>query len=113
MLRARALPLKCNAPSQYKDRLCLAKDCGGEDSEIHLYSCEFMTSGNEVTTTNDCFENIFSDNVTKQRAVMTRFFERYKRNQLLSSSQKDGPEAPQGLNPSGSRETKNTKNKHA
>ena len=106
-LRTRALPLKCNSPSQYSDRLCLHKDCSDEDNEPHIYMCQFLTDGNEVTGTNSDFNQIYSNNIETQIRIMERFFERYnRRNNLSPSHQRDGPMAPPGVKPSGSRETR-------
>ena len=111
-LRTRALPLKCNSPSQYSDRLCLVNECTGEDREIHIYSCEFLTDGNEVTICNTSYEDIYKNNVLNQKTIMERFFERFQRRKKLQPSHcRDGPEAPQGSKPSGSRGVREEKNK--
>ena len=104
-LRARSLPLKCNTPSQHSDTLCLARDCGGEDREFHIYGCELLTDGNEVTQNDTKYEDIFENNINKQKHIMTRFFERYERRSKLLPSN-DGPVAPQGVKLSGSRGTR-------
>ena len=111
-LRTRSLPLKCNAPSQYTDRLCLAPDCLEEDQEEHLYRCKFLSEGEHLVQSNIKYEDIFSCDVNKQDIVKNMFFVKYlKRAQYLPSHQHGGPEAPQGKQPSGSRETRRKRNK--
>ena len=47
-LRTRSLPLKCNAPSKYTDRLCLAPGCLEEDQEEHVYECAYLSEEKQV-----------------------------------------------------------------
>ena len=102
-LRTRSLPLKCNAPSQYSDKLCLVPDCLEEDREEYVFSCVYLSEGGEVLQTNIKYEDIFAINVQNQEIVKDIFFLRYtKRSKYLPSM--EGPEAPQDNQPSGSRE---------
>ena len=48
MIRLRNLNLKCNFPSMYSDRKCIVNPCSGEDSQIHLYSCEYLETSNTI-----------------------------------------------------------------
>ena len=85
-LRTRALPLKSNAPSKHSDILCLVPECLGEDREIHIYSCQFLQNKNDITQTNNDYNDIFSCDITKQVKVMHRFFDKYqRRNKFLPS----------------------------
>ena len=111
-LRTRALPLKCNSPSQHKDRFCLHKDCLEEDREGHVYFCQFLTNGNEVTQKSSEYNEIYANNVETQIRIIDRFSEMYwRRNSLLPSQHREGPVAPLGAKPSGSLETRKKSDK--
>ena len=112
-LRTRSLPLKCNAPAQYADRLCLAPGCLEEDQEEHVYRCSYLSEGEQlIQQSNIKYEDIFSCDVKKQETVKEMFFVNYmKHTKYLPSHKKGGPEAPQGSRPSGSRETRRNMNK--
>ena len=72
-LRCRSLPLKCNAPSQHSNIMCLAPGCAGEDREVHVYSCQLLSNKNELTQNNLEFSKIFSSGVSDQLLVMNVF----------------------------------------
>ena len=106
-LRTRSLPLKCKAPSKYTDRLCLATGCLREDQEEHVYECAYLSEEEQVVQQLDIkYEDLFSSDVHKQETIKNIFFGNYlKRAKYLPSQRKWGPEAPQGGQPFGSRET--------
>ena len=111
-LRCRTLPLKCNAPSQHTDNLCLAPGCLGEDRNEHVYSCQYLSEGNQITENNHKFDDIFSKDVKKQLLVLNIFRKQYeKRREFISSNVRGYPEAPQDSMFSGSREIRSTKRK--
>ena len=69
-IRLRDIPLKCNFPGAYSDRNCLAfPSCSGEDSNKHLFICDFMSPQNIICQTNLNYESIFGDEVDKQANI--------------------------------------------
>ena len=86
LLRSRNLNIKCNFPSQYEDRNCIASGCDGEDSQAHLYVCEFIVTQNNTLIQHKLkYQDIFSNNTALQMAVMKVMMQRYKtRLELLS-----------------------------
>ena len=65
-LRCRTLPLKCNAPSQHTDSLCLAQGCLAEDRNEHVYRCKFLADKNQLTQSEPEYDEIFSNYFQKQ-----------------------------------------------
>ena len=97
-LRCRTLPLKCNAPSQFSDRQCLAPGCQGEDRNEHIYKCQFLAEKGQLAENIIEFAEIFSSDVKKQQLVVNLFRKQYdKRHEFLSSHTREDPEAPQDI----------------
>ena len=73
-----------------------------------MYKCTYLAEGEQVIQqTNIKYEDIFSSDVQKQELIKNIFFVNYqKRAKYLPSNRQEGPEAPQGDQPSGSRETR-------
>ena len=70
MIRMRNLPLKCNYPSMYPDRKCLAPDCSDSDSQIHIWTCKYLETKTSICVNDVNYTDIFKNDVNKQFHVM-------------------------------------------
>ena len=96
MIRSRNLDIKCNFPGKYLDKKCVANDCEGNDSQIHLYYCQFLEKENSLTHYNPedetPYTEIFHNNVEAQYEVMKRIMRKFtRRNEILSSNKPEDP----------------------
>ena len=113
-IRLRDIPVKCNFPGAFSDNKCVAAPlCDKSESNEHLFSCEYLAAGNEMTENNIKYEHIFSDNVQVQEQIANIMFSRLeKRNRLINPSGK-GPADPRrrGLPSLGIKKTRRQQNK--
>ena len=111
-IRLRDIPLKCNSPNLYSDKNCLAApQCKGEDSNIHIFSCSYYDSANQVTTMNMRYADIFSNNVKRQETVASILFKRLEeRSKFLPQSEEGSHDPIQfGIRETGKKIRKKTK----
>ena len=79
-IRIRDIQLKCNFPGAFSDKKCLASpSCKGDDSNSHVFQCEFTTSGSEVCKDKVIYEDIFSDKCEKQSLIANIFLMRLEK----------------------------------
>ena len=65
-IRSRNMKLKCNFPNQYNDRKCLVPQCLDSDSQLHLYTCKYLSEKSDRVMLCDLsYEDIFKDDVAK------------------------------------------------
>ena len=105
MMRMRNLNLKCNYPSMYDNRKCIAPQCMDEDSQFHIYSCKYLDEHNSITMPNNSYYDIFTNNVERQYQVMQIMIQHYITREKMLSSQasRDDPADPEIGNISGIR----------
>ena len=86
-IRMRNLQLKCNYPSQYNDTKCIIPSCISDDSQQHLFlSSYFDKNGRNLVNKDLKYEDIFTNNVSKQLIVKNIMMTRYNyRTEILSS----------------------------
>ena len=72
-IRCRQLFIKCNFPSYFNDKKCLAPH-DELDEQKHLYNCSFFSRPNEICDLK--YEEIFSNDVRNQTKVMKQLFSR-------------------------------------
>ena len=91
-LRCRENNLKCNYPNSFDDTNCVAAPkCSGQDSEIHIYSCPYLSTPNQLTSEIVKYEHIFGDDIPRQTQVMNIFYQNLKkRNTILLSDLSSG-----------------------
>ena len=90
-IRSRNLPLKDNFPNQFSDRNCVIPECAGQDSQRGLFHCNYLEPMNIILETGIEYEDIFSNNVSKQRCVMKVLYQKYEsRLKYLASLTKKG-----------------------
>ena len=87
-IRIRDVDLKCNFPNFYKDKKCIAAPlCPMEDSNSHIFSCNFIGSGKELSKPDLRYDKIFSDSVSDQVSIARIFFAKLEeRRSLLPTS---------------------------
>ena len=79
-IRIRDIPLKCNSPKMFSDKRCLAApQCNGDDSNSHIFSCSFLESEYQLSSSVIRYEEIFSDNIQQQELVANIFFKRLEK----------------------------------
>ena len=89
--RCREIFLKCNFPSSFSDRNCVSRCDEGQDCERHIYSCRLFSNQNEILFKNISFEEIFENDVQKQKEVVNILFSRLEiRKTFLTSASPDG-----------------------
>ena len=107
MMKMRNMFLKCNFPSMFNNMKCESdKRCQNEDSQFHLYNCKFLDKSNGLIKKQSKYEDIYTNDVSKQASVMRILVRRFNiRSQILSSSQNEEsqriPEATSYLRDSG------------
>ena len=101
-IRLRDIYLKCNFPGAFGDRFCVADPkCKKEDSNEHLFSCEYLTLGNEISTTNITYAEIFNDDTYVQEQVANIMYTRLKkRNEIINPTGKGPADPRKKSNPS-------------
>ena len=116
-LRIRDVPVKTNYPKAFKDRKCSASDlCLSEESQSHIFSCDFLSTGNQIVYDDIKFEQIFSDCVKTQETITEIFFHKFQKLKEIISSRdtRGGPNDPRKSNQkltlgSGRQDKRNTK----
>ena len=94
-IRLRDIPLKCNFPGAFSDRKCIAAPlCTGEDSNEHLFACEFMSDENEPCGQTSKYESIFRDKVQEQANISRIMFSRLERRNHFIKQQEMVPADP-------------------
>ena len=94
-IRFRDISLKCNFPNAFGDRNCMAAPlCLGEDSNRHIFSCDYLTTNNEVNNPNIRYEHIFSDNTVFQEIVANIMFTRLEKRKMFMTPANRGPADP-------------------
>ena len=94
LLRVRNLPVKCNFPSQYSDVKCVINICEGDDSQSHLYFCDFVSPKNVITTRNINYNDIFMTDVSKQVTVTHIIMQKYQSRLNIMSPASGNPADP-------------------
>ena len=93
-LRCRQVFLKCNFPSFFGDKKCVAPH-QAFDRQKHVFYCSFFSSKNEIASPNIKYDDIFASNVKNQIEVMRIFYERLERRKgYLSPSNNGAPVDP-------------------
>ena len=93
LIRSQNLQVKCNFSKQFSNKKCELVQCNGEDSQIHLFNCEFIEDNSiaSIASSQLKYEDIFTQNVTNQNSVMRILMYRYERRlQLLSPKPVEG-----------------------
>ena len=86
-LRLRDVYLKANFPMRFKDKKCSASElCSFEESQKHIFSCIFLSPGNQLSQENVEYENIFGRCIKSQEITTEIFFQRYQKLKELVSS---------------------------
>ena len=85
-VRSKNLLLKSNFSSQFDNKDCVVEECGGEDSQEGLYSCEYLEPLNIVTREDIRYEDIYGNDVYKQQIVTQIIFQKYKSRQNYLNS---------------------------
>ena len=92
-IRCREVFVKCNFPSAFSDKKCLAPHVE-IDEQSHVYSCSFFTYPNEIISASISYEDIFGRNVEKQIEVMNIFYSRLEVRKSYLLPQQSGVRAP-------------------
>ena len=95
-IRSREIYLKCNFPSNFSDKSCVSL-CGlGQDSEIHIYTCNYFSNENEIICEILPFDVIFDNDVEKQIRVVNILYARLeiRKSFLPSASPESAPHDP-------------------
>ena len=85
-VRPKNLLLKSNFSSQFDNKDCVVEECGGEDSQEGLYSCEYLEPLNIVTREDVRYEDIYGNDVYKQQIVTQIIFQKCKSRQNYLNS---------------------------
>ena len=95
-IRSRDLPVRGNFPGAQRDNKCAIEQCPEKlESQYHLFVCPFLSSNNEIVSSDITYSDIFKDNVEEQHEVMRIMKSRYnRRRQLMSASCQDSPHSP-------------------
>ena len=79
-IRIRDVSVKANFPSAFNDKVCSASElCFNEETQKHVYSCEFLSPKNQISDKNIKFEQIFGNCTTEQEIIAEIFFQRFTR----------------------------------
>ena len=74
----------------YPDRKCVAPNCSGSDSQIHIWSCKFLEENTTICATDCKYEDIFSNDINKQVQVMQIMMQHYRKRLTYMSSPPSG-----------------------
>ena len=86
-LRSHNLQLKDNFPNQFTDRDCVIPECSGQDSQRGLFYCNYLEPINTLTETAVEYDDIFSNEISKQKLAMKIIYQKYtSRNKYLAST---------------------------
>ena len=88
-IRCRQIYLKCNFPSSFNEKKCLAPHKANDDQR-HVFYCSFFISPNEVVSSIVKYEDIFSSNINKQVDVLRIFLLRLEKRTLYLPLAKNG-----------------------
>ena len=101
-LRIRDVYLKANFPHAFKDKKCSAsKFCPSEESQMHIYSCNFLTPKNQIVHQDINYELIFGSCVNELKTITEIFFQRYEELKKIMPSQDNNagrPHDPRSVN---------------
>ena len=94
--RCRETFLKCNFPSSFSDKNCVSLCNLGQDSEMHIYSCKYFSTENEILFQTIPFEEIFGNNVQSQIIIVNILYTRLgiRKTFLPSASPAGAPHDP-------------------
>ena len=85
-IRTRNLFLKTNFPGMFSDDKCVKKPCNERDTEFHLFNSDCFKKENTIVQINLDYNQIFSNDVSKQKLIKDIIIDRYKtRSNILSS----------------------------
>ena len=86
-LRIRDVSVKSNYPRAFSDRSCSASVlCSYEETQKHVYSCQYLAPKNQISSNEIQFELIFGNCTNDQEVIEEIFFQRFKRLKELISS---------------------------
>ena len=87
-IRSRDLPIRGNFPGAQSDNKCAIEQCPEQmESQYHLFVCPFLSSNNEIVSSDISYNDIFKNNVEKQHGVMKIMQSRYnRRRELMTAS---------------------------
>ena len=86
-IRTRNLFLKTNFPCMFSDSKCVNINCDQKDTEFHLFYSDCFIRDNPIIQNNIEYNQIFSNNVPKQKLIKDIIMDRYKsRLNILSSA---------------------------
>ena len=85
-IRTRNLFLKTNFPGMFLNDKCVNIACEERDTEFHLFYSNCFKNENAIIQTNLEFNDIFSNNVSKQKIIKDIIIENYKRRLNILSS---------------------------
>ena len=94
-LRIRDVYVKSNFPQAFSDKKCSASElCPSEESQKHIYSCQFLAPKNQIVHENINYELIFGSCVRTLKTITEVFFQKYEELKKITSSQANNPERP-------------------
>ena len=86
LIRARNLFLKTNFPGMFSDNKCVNINCDQKDTQFHLFYSDCFKSENKIIEKNLEYNQIFSNDVTRQKIIKEIIMQRYQiRSNILSS----------------------------
>ena len=99
-VRLRDIPLKCNFSNAFSDKKCAAAPlCDKDETNQHLFSCEFMSTDNEICIPDLKYECIFSDNYKIQETITNMIYQRMERRKTFLTPSDMGPADPRKRKP--------------
>ena len=75
-IRSRDLPIKGNFPNNHSDLTCPMMECNEVENQRHLWKCQFLSAKNTLCMSGSEYDDIFGDDVGKQKTVMMIIFKR-------------------------------------
>ena len=94
-IRIRDVSIKANFPTAFSDKVCSASElCYFEETQKHVYSCEFLSPKNQISDKNIKFEQIFGNSTAEQDIIAEIFFQRFKRLKECVTSRNKSAERP-------------------
>ena len=89
-IRSRDFPVKGNFPKHYYDLKCPMFSCQEPESQMHLWSCQYLDSNNALCQLSTRYTDIFGNDVKKQELVMSIMFKRLEiRNKSCNTSARE------------------------
>ena len=85
-VRTRNLFLKTNFPGMFSDDQCVNTNCEERDTEFHLFYSECFNNGNTIVQSDLEFDDIYSNNVQKQKIIKDIIVDKYQRRLNIVSS---------------------------